>query len=52
MGGCLILESLVLFHWCEREGFGPLGVTGLSMGGHVSIEYSLYLFKHSIVLII
>lgn len=39
MGGCLILESLVLFHWCEREGFGPLGVTGLSMGGHVSIEY-------------
>lgn len=36
MGGCLILESLVLFHWCEREGFGPLGVTGLSMGGHVS----------------
>lgn len=38
MGGCLILESLVLFHWCEREGFGPLGVTGLSMGGHVSIK--------------
>jgi len=37
MGGCLILESLVLLHWCEREGFGPLGVTGLSMGGHVSI---------------
>lgn len=37
MGGCLILEALVLFHWCEREGFGPLGVTGLSMGGHVSI---------------
>lgn len=37
MGGCLILESLVLFHWCEREGFGPIGVTGLSMGGHVSV---------------
>ncbi|VVC43113.1 Hypothetical protein CINCED_3A019799 [Cinara cedri] len=36
MGGCLILESLVLFHWCEREGFGPLGVTGLSMGGHMA----------------
>ncbi|XP_050544214.1 protein ABHD18 [Daktulosphaira vitifoliae] len=36
MGACLILESLVLFHWCEREGFGPLGVTGLSMGGHMS----------------
>lgn len=38
MGGCLILESLVLFHWCEQQGFGPIGVTGLSMGGHVSIK--------------
>lgn len=36
MGGCLILECLVLLHWCERNGFGPLGITGLSMGGHVS----------------
>lgn len=36
MGGCLILESLVLFHWCERHGLGPLGVTGLSMGGHMA----------------
>jgi len=41
MGGCLILESLVIFHWCEREGFGPLGVTGLSMGGHVSVNNKL-----------
>lgn len=36
MGACLILESLVLFHFCERNGFGPLGASGLSMGGHVS----------------
>ncbi|XP_043063733.1 protein ABHD18 isoform X3 [Drosophila ficusphila] len=36
MGGCLILECLVLFHWCERNGFGPLGVTGLSMGGKMA----------------
>lgn len=36
MGGCLILESLVLFHWCERNGLGPLGVTGVSMGGHMA----------------
>lgn len=45
MGGCLILESLVLFHWCEREGFGPIGITGLSMGGHVSVlnKYILYI---------
>lgn len=36
MGGCLILETIVLFHYCERLGFGPLGVTGLSMGGHMA----------------
>ncbi|KAJ4452114.1 hypothetical protein ANN_03631, partial [Periplaneta americana] len=36
MGGCLILESLVLFHWCENNGLGPLGVTGMSMGGHMA----------------
>uniref|UniRef100_A0A1A9WQ15 Uncharacterized protein n=1 Tax=Glossina brevipalpis TaxID=37001 RepID=A0A1A9WQ15_9MUSC len=36
MGGCLIMECLVLLHWCERNGFGPLGVTGLSMGGHMA----------------
>lgn len=36
MGGCLMLETLALFHWCEKEGFGPLGITGISMGGHVS----------------
>jgi len=36
MGGALVLESLVLFHWCERQGYGPLGITGISMGGHVS----------------
>lgn len=36
MGGCLVLECLVLLHWCERNGFGPLGVTGLSMGGHMA----------------
>ncbi|KAK8732323.1 hypothetical protein OTU49_007021 [Cherax quadricarinatus] len=34
MGGCLILESLAIFHWLERMGFGPLGITGISMGGH------------------
>ncbi|KAG0432737.1 hypothetical protein HPB47_020563 [Ixodes persulcatus] len=36
MGGCLVLESLALLHWCEREGFGPLGITGISMGGHMA----------------
>lgn len=36
MGACLVLENLVLLHWCERMGLGPLGVTGLSMGGHMA----------------
>lgn len=36
MGGALVLESLVLFHWCERQGYGPLGITGISMGGHMA----------------
>lgn len=41
MGGCLILEGLVLLTWLEQNGFGPLGVTGLSMGGHVSQFYTV-----------
>lgn len=36
MGGALILESTVLLHWLEREGYWPLGITGISMGGYVS----------------
>ena len=40
MGGCLILESIALFNWLERLGFGPLGVTGISMGGHVRLRPS------------
>jgi hypothetical protein len=36
MGGCLILESIALLNWCERLGFGPLGVSGISMGGHMA----------------
>ncbi|XP_781317.4 protein ABHD18 [Strongylocentrotus purpuratus] len=36
MGGGLILEGLVMLHWCEKQGFGPLGLTGISMGGHMA----------------
>lgn len=36
MGGALVLESAALLHWLEREGFGPLGMTGISMGGHMA----------------
>ncbi|KAG8505393.1 Protein ABHD18, partial [Galemys pyrenaicus] len=38
MGGALVLESVALLHWLEREGYGPLGMTGISMGGHVSLR--------------
>ncbi|KAK0154243.1 Protein ABHD18 [Merluccius polli] len=36
MGGALILESAVLLNWLEREGFWPLGMTGISMGGYMA----------------
>ena len=36
MGGCLVLEGLVLLHWLKRYGYGPLGLTGISMGGHMA----------------
>ncbi|XP_060568024.1 protein ABHD18-like isoform X1 [Ruditapes philippinarum] len=36
MGGCIILESLVLFNWLDRLGYGPLGASGISMGGHMA----------------
>ena len=36
MGAALILESLVLLHWAARQGYGPLGITGISMGGHMA----------------
>lgn len=43
MGGALVLESAALLHWLEREGYGPLGMTGISMGGHVrAVLYSYF----------
>lgn len=36
MGGCLMLECLVLLEWLEEKGFYPLGVSGISMGGHMA----------------
>lgn len=35
MGGSLVLECLVLFNYLERSNYGPLGVTGVSLGGHM-----------------
>ncbi|XP_066576268.1 protein ABHD18 [Amia ocellicauda] len=36
MGGALVLESAALLQWLEREGYWPLGMTGISMGGHMA----------------
>ena len=36
MGAALILESMVLLRWCEKQGYGPLAVSGISMGGHMA----------------
>jgi len=36
MGSCLILEAQVLLHWLKRTGYAPLGLTGISMGGHMA----------------
>lgn len=40
MGGALILESTVLLRWLHGEGYWPLGMTGISMGGYVSPQNS------------
>lgn len=36
MGTALLVESVALLLWCQRKGFGPLGITGISMGGHMA----------------
>lgn len=36
MGLALIMECHLLLPWLEGEGLGPVGLTGISMGGHVS----------------
>lgn len=51
MGGCLILESIALFNWCTKMGFGPICITGISMGGHVRVLVVDERFKYSNVLV-
>ncbi|KRY32842.1 Uncharacterized protein C4orf29 -like protein [Trichinella spiralis] len=41
MGVCLIFESAVLLNWLIKRGNWPLGLTGISLGGHVSQMASL-----------
>jgi hypothetical protein len=43
MGVCLITEGIVLMRWCEKNGYGPFVMTGLSMGGYVRAGILIYL---------
>ncbi|KAH9588136.1 Protein abhd18 [Schistosoma haematobium] len=36
MGGALIMECSALLEWCERNGYGPFALHGISMGGYMS----------------
>ncbi|CAL8090790.1 unnamed protein product [Calicophoron daubneyi] len=36
MGGALITESYSLLRWCEENGYGPLALHGISMGGYMA----------------
>jgi hypothetical protein len=36
LGGMIVTEGLALMKWCEKNGFGPFVLSGLSMGGHMA----------------
>ncbi|XP_062514472.1 protein ABHD18-like [Corticium candelabrum] len=42
MGAALVAESAVLFNWCNQQGFELLGITGVSMGGHMASVASCF----------
>jgi len=42
MGAALMLESYALHDWLHHQGIGPVGITGMSMGGHVSVYLCVY----------
>jgi pimeloyl-ACP methyl ester carboxylesterase len=38
MGGATVQEGRSLMQWLRREGYGRLGVCGISMGGHMAAQ--------------
>jgi len=36
MGAALLMEVVTLFLWLQRNDYGPFGITGVSMGGHMA----------------
>ena len=51
MGACLILESMILLNYCEKMGFGPLGLSGVSMGGHVRLLTTFLVHVNNLILL-
>lgn len=45
MGCALIVETSVLLDWCEHQGYGPVAVTGVSMGGHMASLAATFVAK-------
>jgi hypothetical protein len=50
MGSALVIESALLLDWCLKEGFQALGITGISMGGHMASVASCY-WPHPIAIV-
>ena len=36
MGVGLLMEAVILLLWCKQRELGPLGISGVSMGGHMA----------------
>ena len=53
MGAALSLECYVLREWLQCQGLGPVGITGISLGGHVRILHHYQPLRvNSIVVIV
>eukprot|EP00118_Oscarella_pearsei_P003508 m.14564 g.14564 ORF g.14564 m.14564 type:complete len:365 (+) comp25823_c0_seq2:12-1106(+) len=50
MGVALAMESTVLLNWCLQQGYGPLGITGISMGGHMASIASCF-WRHPLAIV-
>jgi len=49
MGAALSLESYVLRSWLQHQGLGPVGITGISMGGHVGHMIECIFYNYCIL---
>ncbi|RTG89400.1 uncharacterized protein DC041_0005365 [Schistosoma bovis] len=49
MGGALIMECSALLEWCERNGYGPFALHGISMGGYINNIFLVVLSLYTLV---